>query len=355
VRRERIERACGNPIRFPVSDECLQAAGRQSPVLKAENDLMMNIWRACSMTPASAESIRQELAVKGGDRTPMGEKIILEMERSETSPDSPCVQADKRDPKCTNGDAGACKSARDNDRACRAWLEDNDTTHRLECLRHAEDTAACAPSAPSESTERDAPEVMPFVPDERMNECIRAREECLHSVDDCAKAKYALQLYQWRLRQSGTQQAPAGASPNDEAPSPPASTSDQGASTWEDDGIAVPAYLYSTETTDTPRQSSIDSSPTEPQHNAEPGAIENEGDGVTPPARGSTEMIETTSPSSIDSTTATPQTSPPNVSEGGGVTTPARLSAEPADPTFQLLIDEPADQTTVTDEPAAAP
>jgi hypothetical protein len=43
-----IEEACGNPTRFPVSQECLNAMGyRYRPLLQQKSDLLMGVWRAC--------------------------------------------------------------------------------------------------------------------------------------------------------------------------------------------------------------------------------------------------------------------------------------------------------------------
>jgi hypothetical protein len=43
-----IDEACGNPTRFPVSQECLNAMGyRYRGLLQHKTDLVMAVWRAC--------------------------------------------------------------------------------------------------------------------------------------------------------------------------------------------------------------------------------------------------------------------------------------------------------------------
>lgn len=48
-----IDEACGNPTRFPVSQECMSLIGRFSAVMQRRSDLVMAMWRACPDNPCS--------------------------------------------------------------------------------------------------------------------------------------------------------------------------------------------------------------------------------------------------------------------------------------------------------------
>ena len=146
--RAEFKKRCGDPAHFPISEACVRLAGDRGPSLRHESDLTVAVWRACSLTPSSAETIRQELAAKGGVKTAVGQKMIGEMERTEQHSDSPCVVADLRDLDCVAGNSEACENARNADPACTAWLNDGDTQLRLHCIDRAVHYPACMAKQP---------------------------------------------------------------------------------------------------------------------------------------------------------------------------------------------------------------
>jgi hypothetical protein len=194
--RTTFKKRCGDPPRFPVSDECARLAGDQGPDLKRQSDLTVAVWRACALTPSSAESIRQELVAKGSAKSPVGQKMIGEMERTEQHSDSPCVAADLRDLDCVAGNSETCENARNSDPECVAWLNDNDTQSRLHCLDRAVHDSACASGASANDSDDDSGGENYFSDNPRRAEdCRRIKKACLHTFDECANAKDALEAF----------------------------------------------------------------------------------------------------------------------------------------------------------------
>jgi len=188
--RADFTKRCGDPIHFPISDECVRLAGPDGPSLRRQGDLTVAVWRACSLTPSSAETIRQELVAKGSAQTAVGQKMIGEMERTEQHSDSPCVVADLRDLDCVAGNAEACGAARSADPSCVAWMDDNDTQSRLRCIERAVHDPACTAKPPEEGAANyfsDSPA--------QAEDCRRIEKACLHTFDECANAKDALELF----------------------------------------------------------------------------------------------------------------------------------------------------------------
>ena len=69
----RMNAACGNPTRFPISQECLNATGyRFRPLLQQKSALVMAVWRACpSAGPCEAianstPACQEERSLKSG-------------------------------------------------------------------------------------------------------------------------------------------------------------------------------------------------------------------------------------------------------------------------------------------------
>jgi hypothetical protein len=185
-----FKKRCGDPVRFPVSEECVRLADDQGSSLKRQSDLAVAMWRACALIPSSAETIRQELVAKGSARSAVGQKMIGEMERTEQHSDSPCVVADLRDLDCVAGNSEACEAARNADPACTAWLNDNDTQARLHCIDRAVHDPACMAKPPEEGAANyfsDSPA--------QAEDCRRIEKACLHTFDECANAKDALELF----------------------------------------------------------------------------------------------------------------------------------------------------------------
>jgi hypothetical protein len=187
--RAEFKKRCGDPIRFPITDECVQLAGDQGSTLKRQGELTAAVWRACSLTPSSAETIRQDLTAKGGAKSPIGQKLIGEMERTEQNSDSPCVAADLRDLDCVAGNSDACANARDSDTACVAWLNDGDTQSRLNCIDRAVHDSACIVKAPDDATNSVTDS------DPQAEDCRRIEKACLHTFDECSDAKDALDQF----------------------------------------------------------------------------------------------------------------------------------------------------------------
>ena len=192
AQRAEFQKRCGNPVHFPVSDECVRMAGHEGPELRRRSDLTTAVWRNCALTPSSAESIRQELIAKGSAKTPIGQKMIGEMERTEQHSDSPCVMADLRDLDCVAGNAEACDTARNNDPACVAWLNDQDTQERLHCIDRAVHDQACMARPPASDDEAETTNALSDAPAEA-EDCRRMETACLHTFDECANAKDALE------------------------------------------------------------------------------------------------------------------------------------------------------------------
>jgi hypothetical protein len=185
-----FKKRCGDPVRFPISDECVRLAGDRGPSLQRQSDLTLAVWRACALTPSSAETIRQELTAKGSAKTQVGQKMIGEMERTEQHSDSPCVVADLGDLDCVAGNSEACESARNADPSCVAWLNDNDTQSRLHCIDHAMQSPACMAKPPEEGAANyfsDSPA--------QAEDCRHMEDACLHTFDECANAKEALSAF----------------------------------------------------------------------------------------------------------------------------------------------------------------
>jgi hypothetical protein len=197
AQRTDFKKRCGDPLRFPVSDECVQLAGNAGPQLRRQSDLTVTMWRTCAMLPSSAETIRQEAIARGDAKTEVGQKMIGEMERTEQHSDSPCVAADLRDLDCVAGSSDACESARTNDAACTAWLNDNDTQQRVRCLDRAVHDPACIATQQAESSDHDDSPAASAISDTQAQaeDCRRMENACLHSFDECANAKDALQNF----------------------------------------------------------------------------------------------------------------------------------------------------------------
>ncbi len=189
-KRADFAKRCGDPVYFPISDECVTLAGDEGPGLRRQSDLTVAVWRACALTPSSAETIRQELVAKGSAKTPVGQKMIGEMERTEQHSDSPCVVADLRDLDCVAGNSEACASARNSDPSCTAWMDDNDTQARLKCIGRAVRDPSCMAKPPQEG----AASYFSDSPAEA-EDCRRIEDACLHTFDECANAKDALELF----------------------------------------------------------------------------------------------------------------------------------------------------------------
>ncbi len=188
--RAEFKKRCGDPVRFPISDECVRLAGDRGLSLRHESDLTVAVWRACALTPSSAETIRQELAAKGSAKTAVGQKMIGEMERTEQHSDSPCVVADPHDLDCVAGNSEACENARNTDPACTAWLNDGDTQLRLHCIDRAVHYPACMAKQPAEGA-------ADYFSDSQAQaeDCRRIEKACLHTFDECANAKDALESF----------------------------------------------------------------------------------------------------------------------------------------------------------------
>ena len=196
--RADFKKRCGDPVRLPVSDECVRLAGDEGPQLRRRSDLTVAVWRNCALIPSSAESIRQDLIAKGGAKTSVGQKMIGEMERTEQNSDSPCVAADLRDLDCVAGNSEACESARNGHPACVAWLNDNDTQQRLRCIDRAVHDQACMAKQPTGDDDSDhdsgAANYFSDAP-AQAEDCRRIETACLHTFDECANAKDALELF----------------------------------------------------------------------------------------------------------------------------------------------------------------
>jgi hypothetical protein len=181
---------CGDPVHFPIGDECARLAGSNGPSLRRQSALTVAVWRACALVPSSAETIRQDLIAKGSARTALGQKMIGEMERTEQHSDSPCVVADLRDLDCVAGSSDACANARNADPSCVAWTDDNDTQSRLRCIERAVHDPSCTAKPPEEGAANyfsDSPA--------QAEDCRRIENACLHSFDECANAKAALEAF----------------------------------------------------------------------------------------------------------------------------------------------------------------
>jgi hypothetical protein len=188
--RVEFNKRCGDPVRFPIGDECTRLAGSDGPSLRRQSDLTVAVWRACSLIPSSAETIRQELVAKGSAQSAVGQQMIGEMERTEQHSDSPCVLADLRNLDCVAGSSEACTNARNADPSCVAWMDDSDTQSRLRCIERAVRDPSCTAKPPEEGAANyfsDSPA--------QAEDCRRIEKACLHSFDECANAKDALTLF----------------------------------------------------------------------------------------------------------------------------------------------------------------
>ena len=199
--RADFKKRCGEPVRFPISDECGQLAGNAGPRLRRQSDLTVAVWRACAMIPSSAETIRQEAIARGDAKTEVGQKMIGEMERTEQHSDSPCVVADLRDLDCVAGNSDACETARNSDPGCTAWFNDNDTQQRLHCIDRAVHDPACMATQQAESSDQPAAQLDSGAANAlsdahaQAEDCRRMEDACLHSFDECANARDALQSF----------------------------------------------------------------------------------------------------------------------------------------------------------------
>ena len=154
------------------------------------------MWRACALTPASAETIRQEVTARGNAKPAIGQQMIGEMERTEEHSDSPCVAADLRDLDCVAGNSEACQTARQNDSGCVAWQSDADTQERLHCIDRAVHDPECMATQSAESAPKAIHAASSFSDTEaQADDCRRKENACLHTFDECANAKDALQNF----------------------------------------------------------------------------------------------------------------------------------------------------------------
>jgi hypothetical protein len=192
-----FKKRCGDPVHFPVSDECVRLADDQGSTLKRQSDLTAAVWRACALTPSSAETIRQELVAKGSAKSPVSQKMIGEMERTEQHSDSPCVVADLSDLDCVAGNSETCESVRNSNPECVAWLNDSDTQARLKCINRAVHNPACVASASAQDSEQGGAGAANYFSDSpaQAEDCRRIEKACLHTFDECANAKDALAAY----------------------------------------------------------------------------------------------------------------------------------------------------------------
>jgi hypothetical protein len=200
--QQKFNQFCGNPVRFPVSQKCVEVAGPQGAMLRRQSDLTVALWRACSLTPASAETIRQEITARGGANNTVSQQIISGMERAEQNSDSPCVRADLRDLDCVAGNGDACAHARSSDPECAAWMSDPDTQARIKCLQHAVVNSACSQAQPAgylgaEMRRGTSPTAAGAFSDTqaRQEDCRKMENACLHTWDECAQAKDALNQF----------------------------------------------------------------------------------------------------------------------------------------------------------------
>lgn len=87
------DEACGNPIRLPVSQQCIAARGwRVGPLLKRKSDLVMAVWRACpaedaceaveQKTPACKKRLAPNLAAEAKARAEQDCQIALSADYS---------------------------------------------------------------------------------------------------------------------------------------------------------------------------------------------------------------------------------------------------------------------------------
>jgi len=198
--RADFTKRCGDPVRFPIGDQCVALAGADGARLRRESDLTLAMWRACAMLPTSAETIRREALARGDAQTEVGRKMIGEMERTEQHSDSPCVAADLRDLDCVAGNSDACETARNSDSGCVAWLNDGDTQERLRCLDRAVHDPACMSTQQAESAptppgqDLGAADALSDVRAEA-EDCRRMENACLPTFDECSRAKDALEAF----------------------------------------------------------------------------------------------------------------------------------------------------------------
>jgi hypothetical protein len=190
-----FKKRCGDPIRLPINDECVQLGGADGVRLRRQSDLTMAMWRACALTPTSAETIRQQVTARGEAKTPIGQQMIGEMERTEQHSDSPCVAADLRDLDCVAGNSDACETARQNDSGCSAWQSDNDTQERLHCIDRAVHDPACLATQQAQAGQGDSSDADLSDTHAQADDCRRMENACLHTFDECSNAKDALQNF----------------------------------------------------------------------------------------------------------------------------------------------------------------
>jgi hypothetical protein len=206
VQLPEFKKQCGDPVHFPITDECVRLAGDRGASLRRQSDLTVAVWRSCALIPSSAETIRQELVGKGSSKTALGQKMIGEMERTEQHSDSPCVLADLGDLDCVAGNSEACETARNADPGCMAWMGDNDTQERLHCIDRAVHDSACMVKSPAanssshtdsdNSAQLDSSSANYFSDSKAQAEdCRRIEKACLHTFDECANAEDALQAF----------------------------------------------------------------------------------------------------------------------------------------------------------------
>jgi hypothetical protein len=115
-----LDEACGNPTRFPVSQECLNATGyRYGPLLQQKSNLVMAVWRACPLDdPCSVirHGVGGTPSRAGVGAAPACQKadaLFYKMVTAMTPPD-PEWDSAERD----------CKKAQDEDYSCRALQAD---------------------------------------------------------------------------------------------------------------------------------------------------------------------------------------------------------------------------------------
>jgi hypothetical protein len=196
--------ACGNPIRFPVTDACVRAS-EDGTLLQTESDIVMEIWRSCQMV--SAKETARELDRIGISGSSFGVREIYETTQQEQAdraagiPPEPCGVVMENSPACAQPSSPACQAELEADYSCHALRSDPFRLAQKACIKNVMSKRPCVRFG---KLQKDSP----VTPERRkeIHTCMALTSACDPPQEACdaAKAKLA-RFYQvraeWARRQ----------------------------------------------------------------------------------------------------------------------------------------------------------
>jgi hypothetical protein len=131
------DRLCSNPIRFPVTDACVQARD-DGKWLQTQSDIVMDIWRSCPMVSAKVdERVLERYGISGsffGVRDIHDTTQQEQADRAAGIPPEPCGVVMENSPACAQPSSPACQAELEADYSCHALRSDPFMREQKACL-----------------------------------------------------------------------------------------------------------------------------------------------------------------------------------------------------------------------------